>query len=111
MQLPFLDTPCTPVSPGCTEWIRPAGQQSRVLIYPNYPLEAKNDNITRALVFVHGINRDADNHFRTVLAAAFRAGALNITIIVSPRFFWSALLSLAQAHALIRGTPTGPRRC
>jgi pimeloyl-ACP methyl ester carboxylesterase len=81
-----LGTPCTTVSLDCTEWMKPAGQQSRVLIYRNYPLEAKNENITRALVFVHGINRDADNHFRTVLAAAFLAGALNNTIIVSPRF-------------------------
>jgi pimeloyl-ACP methyl ester carboxylesterase len=81
-----LGTPCTTVSPDCTEWIKPAGQQSRVLIYRNYPLETKNENITRALVFVHGINRDADNHFRTVLAAAFLAGALNNTVIVSPRF-------------------------
>jgi len=81
-----LGTACTSVSADCTEWIRPAGQQSRVLIYRNYPLEAKNENITRALIFVHGINRDADNHFRTVLAAAFLAGALNNTIIISPRF-------------------------
>jgi hypothetical protein len=49
--------------------------ESRVLIYRNYPLETKNENITRALVFVHGINRDADNHFRTALAAAFLVGA------------------------------------
>jgi len=35
---------------------------------------------------VHGINRDADNHFRTALAAAFLANALNDTIIVAPRF-------------------------
>jgi pimeloyl-ACP methyl ester carboxylesterase len=49
-------------------------------------LEARNENITRALVFVHGINRDADNYFRTALAAAFLAGALNNTVIVSPRF-------------------------
>jgi pimeloyl-ACP methyl ester carboxylesterase len=81
-----LGTPCISVSADCTEWIRPAGQQSRVLIYRNYPLEAKNENITRALIFVHGINRDADNHFRTVLAAAFLAGTLNNTIIISPRF-------------------------
>jgi pimeloyl-ACP methyl ester carboxylesterase len=81
-----LGTPCTTVSPSCTEWIKLAGQQSRVLIYRNYPLETKNENITRALVFVHGINRDADNHFRTALAAAFLAGALNNTVIVSPRF-------------------------
>jgi pimeloyl-ACP methyl ester carboxylesterase len=79
-------TPCTTVSSDCTEWIKLAGQQSRVLIYRNYPLETKNENITRALVFVHGINRDGDNHFRTVLAAAFLAGALNNTVIVAPRF-------------------------
>lgn len=81
-----VGAPCTTVSPDCTEWIKPAGQQSRVLIYRNYPLDTKNDNITRALVFVHGINRDADNHFRTVLAAAFLAGALHNTLIISPRF-------------------------
>ena len=79
-------TPCTTLSPDCTEWIKTSGQQSRVLIYRNYPLEAKNENITRALIFVHGINRDADNHFRTVLAAALLASALNNTVIVSPRF-------------------------
>ena len=54
--------------------INPPRQQSRLLIYRNYPLEAKNENITRALVLVHGINRDADNHFCTPLAAAFLAG-------------------------------------
>jgi len=81
-----LGAPCTAVSPDCTEWIKPPGQQSRVLIYRNYPLETKNENITRALVFVHGINRDADSHFRTALAAAFLAGALVNTVIVAPRF-------------------------
>lgn len=35
---------------------------------------------------MHGINRDADNHFRTALAAAFLAGALNNTFIIAPRF-------------------------
>jgi pimeloyl-ACP methyl ester carboxylesterase len=81
-----LLSPCTAVTPGCTEWISPAGQTSRVLVYRNYPLQTKNEQITRALVFVHGINRDADNHFRTALAAAFLAGALHDTVIVAPRF-------------------------
>jgi hypothetical protein len=62
------------------------GQQSRVLIFRNYPLEQKNDKITRALVFVHGINRDGDNHFRKALAAAFLADNLDETVIVAPRF-------------------------
>jgi pimeloyl-ACP methyl ester carboxylesterase len=35
---------------------------------------------------VHGILRDADNHFRTALAAGFLAGDLNNTAIVAPRF-------------------------
>ena len=78
--------PCIAASPECTEWVRPEGQTSQVLIYRNYSLQAKNENITRALVLVHGINRDADNHFRTVLAAAFLAGTLNDTVIVAPRF-------------------------
>jgi pimeloyl-ACP methyl ester carboxylesterase len=35
---------------------------------------------------VHGAGRDADNYFRTALAAAFLAGALDDTIVVAPRF-------------------------
>jgi pimeloyl-ACP methyl ester carboxylesterase len=78
--------PCITATPDCTEWIKPEGQQSRVLIYRNYSLATKNENITRALVFVHGINRDGDNHFRTALAAGFLAGTLNDTAIIAPRF-------------------------
>ena len=69
--------PCTGATSDCTEWIKPPAQTSRLLIYRNHPLDTRNENITRALIFVHGINRDADNHFRTALAAAFLAGALN----------------------------------
>ena len=79
-------SPCVAVSPDCTEWVKPAGEASRLLVYRNYPLQTKNEAITRAFIFVHGINRDADNHFRTGLAAAFLAGALNNTVIVAPRF-------------------------
>lgn len=81
-----LLAPCTALSPDCTEWVRPAGQQSQVLVYRTFPLKTRNADITQALVFVHGISRDADNHFRTALAAAFLAGALNNTVIVAPRF-------------------------
>jgi hypothetical protein len=81
-----LGAPCTTANVHCTEWITPAGQQSRLLIYRNYPLETKNDNITRALILVRGINRDGDNHFRTALAAAFLADGLNNTVIVVTRF-------------------------
>jgi pimeloyl-ACP methyl ester carboxylesterase len=56
------------------------------MVYTTYPLNVKNENIKRALVMVHGAGRDADNYFRTAIAAAFLAGALDDTIVVAPRF-------------------------
>ena len=35
---------------------------------------------------VHGAGRDADNYFRTSLAAGFLAGSLDDTLIIAPRF-------------------------
>ena len=55
------------------------------MIYRTYPLTEKNTNITRALVMVHGANRDADNYFRTAVGAAFFGGALEDTIVIAPR--------------------------
>jgi len=78
--------PCATATPDCTEWIQAPGQGSRVLVYRSHPLSTRNESISRALIFVHGINRDADNHFRTALAAAFLAGVLDNTIIIAPRF-------------------------
>lgn len=81
----FAD-PCVSAKAECTEWITIKDEPSKLLVYRSYSLEARNERISRALVFVHGINRDADNHFRTALAAAFLDGALNDTVIVAPRF-------------------------
>ncbi len=62
------------------------GGTSAVAHLRTYPLTQTNPNITRALVIVHGASRDADNYFRTALAASFLAGALENTIVISPRF-------------------------
>ena len=77
--------PCTKGTADCTEWVT-LGDQARSLIYRTFPLDAKNEKITRALIMVHGAGRDADNYFRTAVAAAFLAGALDDTIVISPRF-------------------------
>ncbi len=78
--------PCVTTDQSCTEWVTLGGGPSRSLIYRNYPLDTKNERITRALIMVHGAGRDADNYFRTAVAAAFLAGALDDTLVVSPRF-------------------------
>jgi pimeloyl-ACP methyl ester carboxylesterase len=82
----LLPAPCASTTSDCTEWIKPAGQQARVLVYRTHSFERRNENLKRAFVFVHGILRDPENHFRTALAAAFLANALDDTIIVVPRF-------------------------
>jgi hypothetical protein len=77
--------PCITTT-NCTEWLTFNGGPSRSLIYRTYALDTPNPQITRALVMVHGAGRDADNYFRTALAAAFLADALETTVVIAPRF-------------------------
>ena len=77
--------PCIDASPSCTEWVSLAGS-ARSLIYRTYSLDSRNEQITRALVMVHGAGRDADHYFTTAVAAAFLARALDDAIVISPRF-------------------------
>jgi pimeloyl-ACP methyl ester carboxylesterase len=81
---PAVAAPCTTTA--CTEWVILGGGPQRSLVYRSFPLTERNLAITRALVMVHGASRDADNYFRTAVAAAFLAGALENTIVVAPRF-------------------------
>ena len=74
---------CTDVSK-CTEWVSLHEGPWRSVIYTTYSLDAPNPAITRAFVMVHGTNRDADHYFRTALAAAFLADALDDTVVISP---------------------------
>jgi pimeloyl-ACP methyl ester carboxylesterase len=83
--VPVYAAPCTTATAGCTEWVK-LGDQAQALVYRTYSLDTKNDRITRALIMVHGAGRDADNYFRTALAAGFLAGAFDDTIIIAPRF-------------------------
>jgi len=79
-------TPCITATAECIEWITFNGGPARSLIYRTHPLDGSNEQITRALIMVHGAGRDADNYFRTAVAAAFLAGALENTIVIAPRF-------------------------
>ncbi len=78
--------PCITTASNCTEWVTLRGGPSRSLIYRSYPLDEANDRITRALIVVHGAGRNADDYFRTGVAAAFLAGALDDTVVIAPRF-------------------------
>jgi pimeloyl-ACP methyl ester carboxylesterase len=75
---------CTDVGK-CTEWVTLKEGPWRSKVYTSYSLSTANPAVTRAFVMIHGTGRDADNYFRTALAAAFLAGALEDTVIISPR--------------------------
>ncbi len=78
--------PCIAASSACTEWVSLGQGSARSMIYRTYSIDAKNPAITRAFILVHGASRDADNYFRTAVAAAFLGGALEDTIVIAPRF-------------------------
>jgi pimeloyl-ACP methyl ester carboxylesterase len=78
-------TPCTTSTPACTEFVAIKGGPARSMVYRTYPLDTRNDAIRRALIMVHGTNRNADHYFATATAAAFLAGALEDTIVIAPR--------------------------
>lgn len=80
------DPPCTNATAACTEWISLTTEPQRVLVYRTYPLDARNQSISRALILVHGGGRNAGDSFNTALAAAFLAGALENTVLIAPRF-------------------------
>jgi pimeloyl-ACP methyl ester carboxylesterase len=77
---------CTTATSECTEWIPLGNGSARSLVYRSQPTTARNDRIVRAMVMVHGANRNADHYFTTATAAAFLARALDDTIVISPRF-------------------------
>ena len=79
-------SPCVTATAGCTEWVTLGGGPARSMIYRTYSLAARNDGIRRALVMVHGTNRNADHYFSTATSAAFLAGALDDTVVIAPRF-------------------------
>jgi pimeloyl-ACP methyl ester carboxylesterase len=79
-------SPCTTATAACTEWVALGRGPARSMIYRTHSLDARNDAIRRALVMVHGTNRNADHYFTTATAAAFLAGALDDAIVISPRF-------------------------
>ena len=76
---------CTTATAACTEWVAVGGAGARSLIYRSRSLDTRDENVRRALIMVHGTNRNADHYFATAVSAAFLAGALDDTVVISPR--------------------------
>ena len=77
--------PCISAASDCTEWVA-LGGPARAKVYRTYTLGKPNAAVQRALIMVHGVNRNADHYFRTAVSAAFLAGALSDTVVIAPSF-------------------------
>ena len=87
--------PCTTPTNLCAEWITLGDGPARSLVYRSYPLTERNDRIRRAVVIVHGSDRDAEGYFQIGVAAARLAGALNDTIVIAPKFALTQTLKIS----------------
>src|SRR6185295_5256164 len=67
---PAVPEPCTAATAACTEWVSLGGGPLRSLIYRSHSLDTRNESIRRALIMVHGTNRNADHYFTTATTAA-----------------------------------------
>ncbi len=76
---------CTTATSVCTEWVALGSGAARSLIYRSHSLDARNPASRRALIMIHGTNRNADHYFTTAVTAAFIVAALDDTVVVSPR--------------------------
>jgi len=81
---PARTAACTIATDACTEWVTMGGGPGRSMIYRTYSLDVRNDRVKRALIMVHGTNRNADHYFQTAVTAAFLGQALDDTVVISP---------------------------
>ena len=80
---------CSAAAEACLDRIAiPAanGAARNVPFFRNFAIDAPNAAVTRAIIVVHGSDRDAGNYFQTLLTAAQQSGLDGQTIILSPHF-------------------------
>lgn len=75
--------PCLTGTAPCLERFLIAGRT--LPVYRSFPL-AGEAQVNRAVIVVHGTDRNADDYFTDVAESARRAGAESDTLILAPRF-------------------------
>jgi pimeloyl-ACP methyl ester carboxylesterase len=80
-----------------------AGRQLQIAYTSSAPIDQANNKIDRAVIVIHGINRDADVYLESMLRAAKQTATADArTIIVAPQFLNH---EDAAAHQLPNGLP------
>jgi hypothetical protein len=77
--------PCTLPDQRCWEKV-PLGGGFYLPVYRSLPLLEGDTAVERAVIVVHGANRNPDAYFATMVGATQRAGAMSKTLVISPHF-------------------------
>ena len=67
----------------------------------NYNVEGKNGSTIRAVIVIHGVDRNAVDYYHYVKNAAETAGALSETIIIAPQFLLKKDITATAVKNLI----------
>ena len=81
----FAAEPCRTATEACLELI-PIANNLKIAAYRSHSLSTAQPNLERAVIVVHGTNRDADRYYTDLVAAAEKAGAIEKTLLISPYF-------------------------
>jgi hypothetical protein len=82
---PPVNLACTAASPVCTEALRLA-QGRWLAVFRTHSLTTGDGAVKRAVVVVHGTDRNGDTYFVTMVEALRAAGVLSSTLVVAPDF-------------------------
>ena len=66
--------------------VKPSGPSGSLRYFSSFRLDRNQRSVTRAVIVVHGMNRNADVYFRSMTAAATDALATKNTVIIAPQF-------------------------
>ena len=89
----------------CEHWITYGNGPARSRVYSTFDLNTFNPAIRRGLILIHGANLMAGYYFRTGMAAALSAGALDNTIVMSTYFLDSAVGKRSSTKVAWRRQP------
>lgn len=81
----------------------------KIPYYRTHPLNRPNDEITRAVIVIHGLSRNADGYFGYMVRAARTERRLEDTLIIAPRFQIAIDSPSSQQHFWSGGWSQGHR--
>ena len=77
--------PCLTASPQCWEQV-PVGNASRLPVFRTHPIQIGDSTVVRAVIVVHGANRNPDHYFEVMVDAVHLSGLTASTLVIAPHF-------------------------